>query len=312
MAKSSRSRARERKKEREKQQQRNRQLLIVGGIITVVVVLALLVVVSNLPSDAPIDDDVVDRYENYITGTTPEGYYRLGNPEAPVTVVEYSSFSCPGCENFHRTSFDDLLAPIQNGQMSFVYVPLQTGSVQNAEGAARTAICAGEQGKFWEMHDVLFEWQREFVNNAFVGSRLSGGIEALGLDVAAYNDCFDSQETTLVLQTALQEGVGSTPTVQVNGTTVTATAAAILEAVNAIAPANGTYASGLLSADAGDDATTEEEPEVVEDATEEVEDMTTEEPMEDMETEEAEDMATEEAMDESTEEPAAEATEDGS
>lgn len=300
MAKSSRSRARERKKEREKQQQRNRQLLIVGGIIGVVVVLVLLVIISNLPADAPIPEGVAGRYDNYITGTTSEGYPRLGNPDAPVSVVEYGSFSCAGCANFHSTSFEQLVPRIESGQMNFVYVPLQTGSIPNAEGAARTAICAGEQDAFWEMHDVLFDWHVDFGNNAFAGNRLTAGVNALDLDSGAFNNCFNSQETNTILQSALQEGVGATPTVQINGTTVDANAASILAAIDGIAPANGNYASGLLSVDDGadttDNTTTEEEP-VVEET-----EMATEEPM--AETEEA-------PVEETTEEPAAEATEEG-
>ncbi|MCA9914202.1 MAG: thioredoxin domain-containing protein [Anaerolineae bacterium] len=241
MADRSRSRARDRKRERERERRRNRQLAIVAGIIVVALVLGGLFLVANLPADAPLPETAIARISNLQQSFTEEGYPLLGNPDAPVEVRDYSSFSCPGCAAFHDDVLPQLLPRIERGEISFVYVPLQTGSIPNAGGAARTAICAGEQGKFWEMHEVLFDWHSRFVNTAFQGNRLTAGIEALGLDVDAYNACFNSARVNAVLDSAQAEGVTSTPTIQIDGVTLgtgvtVPTAADILAAIDARGP----------------------------------------------------------------------------
>src|SRR5690606_15287519 len=101
--------------------------------------------------------------------------------------------------DFHKSVFPNLLSYIESGAINFVYVPLQTGSVPNAEGAARTAICAGEQGQFWQMHDVLFSWHEIFVNSAFQDSRIRTGVQNLGLNTGEFNSCFRSNTSDTVL-----------------------------------------------------------------------------------------------------------------
>lgn len=237
---SSRTRAKQRKQEREQRRKRNRQLTIIGAIVAVVVVLVGLFAVSNLPAEAPIPAEVLERYENFITGETEEGFPILGNPDADVSVVEYSSFSCPGCENFHRTVFPSLLPRIVAGEINFTYVPLQFGSLQNPNGAAKTALCAGEQGMFWEMHDVLFDWHATFANSAFLSNRLLAGAEAMGLDMGQFNSCFNATETNEILDqaqaSANASNVVSTPTLQVNGTTVDPTLGSLNAAIDQFGP----------------------------------------------------------------------------
>ncbi len=123
----------------------------------------------------------------------------------------------------------------------FTYVPLQTGSVPNAPGASRAALCAGQQGLFWEMHDVLFDWQTRYGNTAFSQNRLLAGVEQLGMNGAAFTSCFNSADISATLNAALNEEVSSTPTIRVNGVTVDGggtipSAATILEAIDDATP----------------------------------------------------------------------------
>ena len=309
-----------RRQERKQQEKRNRQLTILGGIIGIVAVVAVLYFLANVPADAPISEDVTERYDRFITGINEDGYPRIGSADAPIEVVEFSSFSCPGCENFHATVFPTLLEYVEQGAINFTFVPMLTGSIPNAEGAARTALCASEQDVFWEMHDVLFEWHTRFVNNAYVSNRLTAGVEALGMDVSAYNECFNSRETQDLINLAQRQDVSVTPTVQVNGTTVDANVQAIETAIESRISADTEFAPGIIeeaediaTEEAEDIATEEAEDTATEEAedtaTEEAEDMATEE-VEDMATEEAEDIATEEAEDTATEEAEDTATEE--
>ncbi len=261
----------ERKKEREQQKQRGQQSIIIGVVVVLAVFAAIIFALSNVPAEAPIPDSL-DRYNNFMSDTTDEGYARLGNPDAPVTVSEFSSFSCPGCLDFHDNIFPALLPRIAAGEINFVYVPLQTGSVPNPEGAARTAICAGEQGQFWEMHDVLFFWHETYVNSAFQDGRIRTGVQELGLSTSEFNRCFNSNETSGVLNAALAEGVLNTPSIQVNGAPVTADLTSINSAIDGNLPVGGVFESGLVD----DDASADTNDEAAVEATETVE--MTEEP----------------------------------
>ena len=212
------------------------------GIVAVAVVAIAVVIVSNQPVEAHIPDDLSARYEDIERSYSPEGYPRLGNRDAPVTVEEYSSFACPGCEAFHSDSFDAVLERVRSGQVLFTYVPLQTGSVPNAPGASRAALCAGQQTMFWEMHDVLFDWQTRYGNTAFSQNRLLAGVEGLGLIANAFTDCFNSAATSATLSAAQSEEVSTTPTIRVNGVTMEQGATipsteAILQAIDDALPA---------------------------------------------------------------------------
>ena len=89
------------------------------------------------------------------------------------------------------------------GQVLFTYVPLNTGSIPNAPGASRAALCAGQQGRFWEMHDVLFDWQTRYGNTAFSQNRLLTGVEKLGLSSGDFTNCFNSADISATLDAAI-------------------------------------------------------------------------------------------------------------
>jgi protein-disulfide isomerase len=305
-----RSRTRERKKAREAQQQKQRQTTIIAVVVVVAIVGAILFFLSNQPTEAPVPDGLLNRYDNYITGTNDDGFPQIGNPNAPVEVVEYSSFSCPACETFHSSVFPNLLPYIERGEIRFVYVPLQTGSLSNAEGAARASVCALRQGKFWEMHDLLFDWHTVFGNSAFNSSRLTASVNALNMDAGQFNECFNSPETSDLLVLAQRQGVGATPTVRVNGNTLpSATLAEIEAAINQFTLPDD-LEPGVITeegaADVGDDETADEQPEDTEAtddteataATEEATDTVTDDATDDTE---ATEEATDEAADDSTE-----------
>ena len=82
-----------------------------------------------------------------------------GNPNAPVTVVEFSDFQCPFCSRFFQQTLPLIEENyIDTGKIKFVYKDLPLDNLHpNARAAHIAAECADEQGKFWEYHDVLFE-----------------------------------------------------------------------------------------------------------------------------------------------------------
>ncbi len=215
-----RSRTLERRKEREKQRRRNRQLMFMATAVVVAIVTVLLIIVSNEPADAPIPEGSAERYADVPVSISEEGFPRLGNPEADVDVKEYSSFTCPHCRSFHEDSLPDLIERARDGEILFIFVPVSAAG-DSSEVAAKAVICGGEQGKYWEMIDALFEWQGLFGNSAYTTNRLLTGADALGLDRGQFTQCFDSASTAEVLaaarQAAIEQDIGGTPSVAVNG-----------------------------------------------------------------------------------------------
>ena len=116
-----------------------------------------------------------------------------GNPNAPVTIVEFSDFQCPFCKRF----FDETLSLLEQdyidtGQVKLVYRDFPIESIHpNAVAASLAAECADEQGKFWELHDVLFEKQEQWANLGLedaIGKFQQFGSE-IPLDLDKFSTC---------------------------------------------------------------------------------------------------------------------------
>lgn len=242
----SRTRTMERRKEREQEKKRQRRLTyaIGGGIVAIVAVVIILLV--TVPAEAPIPESALTRYEGIEQSTTDKGFPVLGKDSAPVKVIEYASFDCTHCRDFHEGTFGDLLTRIRNNEVQFTYVPVYgTGSIQNGEGASKAAICAGQQGKFWQYHDALYSWQGTYANTAFSQNRFVGGVNALGLDKGQWDACIASSLPGTVATAAVEafrlQGATGTPALFVNGAAVDiASNVALFDAIDqALAAAGG-------------------------------------------------------------------------
>lgn len=222
----SRSRTVERRRQREIEQRRQRRIIAAVVAVVIVVLAFVLFLIANQPTEAVIPEDAVAKYDGLPQFTTEEGFPGLGDPNAPVTVIEYSSFDCPHCATFHEETVPALLDRVRAEEIAFVFVPMYgTGGIQNGQGAARAALCAGEQGAFWPYHSTLFSWQKVYANTAFQGNRLASGVEALGLNRGEWDACITSDRVDQVTQAAFTAaaavpGFGGTPSVTVNGANI--------------------------------------------------------------------------------------------
>jgi protein-disulfide isomerase len=145
----------------------------------------------------------------------------LGDPNAPVTLIEFSDFQCPYCGRFARDTFvkiDD--AYIGGGQVRVGYQHFAFLG-DESQWAGEAAECAGDQDAFWEYHDYLFAHQSGENQGAFALDNLQAFAVDLGLNPALFNQCLaDGTYTALVAgqtQAAQQLGVRSTPTFVLNG-----------------------------------------------------------------------------------------------
>ena len=156
-------------------------------------------------------DDEVD----ILVPPVSERDHRLGPDDAPVTLVEYGDFECPHCGRAYyvvkevRSMLGDRL------RFVFRHFPITT-SHPHAQSAAEAAEAAGAQGKFWEMHDTLFEHQ-----NALDEASLIAYAEMIGLDIRRFvADMRTHKYAERVREDFLSgilSGVNGTPTFFING-----------------------------------------------------------------------------------------------
>jgi len=173
-------------------------------------------VANNLNSTTPTDPNA-----NVITGVPgSEPPHTLGPDTAPARLEEFGDFECPPCGMFHpvlvqmHKEFGDKL------QITFREFPLVPAH-QHAVAAASAAEAAGLQGKFWEMHDLLYENQKSWHEAFDVRPIFDGYAKQIGLDMNRYQKDLNSdpvaQRIFLDGKRAHSMGVKGTPTVFLNG-----------------------------------------------------------------------------------------------
>ncbi len=143
-----------------------------------------------------------------------------GSADAPVTIVEFSDFQCPFCEKFYSDTLGQVRKDyIDTGKVKLVYRDFPLSFHPEAEKAAEAAECADDQGKFWEMHDKIFENQETMGVASY-----KQWAPTLGLNSATFNKCLDSGEKAAEVQADFSAGqsagVSGTPTFFINGTAV--------------------------------------------------------------------------------------------
>ena len=116
------------------------------------------------------------------------GAHSLGSADAPIVLVEFTDYQCPFCSRFATTTFEELKAKyIDTGQVRLVSRDLPLPVHNNAEQVAYAARCADEQGKYWEMREVMFQNISALDDGALLGYAAD-----LGLDRAGFEVCLGS------------------------------------------------------------------------------------------------------------------------
>jgi protein-disulfide isomerase len=142
-----------------------------------------------------------------------------GNVEANVTLTEYSDFQCPACGQAHPFVKEIVQAYGDRIKFEYKHFPLVTIHPY-ALSAARAAEAAGEQGKFWEMHDKLFENQSTWSSSRAVDAVFVSYAEELGLDTTLFKQHYNAPVITDAIKTsyneALSKGLSGTPSFFLN------------------------------------------------------------------------------------------------
>ena len=219
-AKSKRQAIRE---ERQKKRRRQRLLTILAITAGAIIVVGLLVYPSIQKSLAPVGE---------ITTITPASRpmpngTAMGEEGATVIVEVWEDFQCPACRNY-STDIEPLIAEnyVATGHVRYVFrqfpfLDERVPSSNESQQSANASMCAAEQERFWDYHDMLFaNWNGEN-RGAFSDKRLVAFAEALGLDMDRFNSCFQQNkyrdEIAKDKADGQELGVTGTPSVFVDG-----------------------------------------------------------------------------------------------
>jgi protein-disulfide isomerase len=195
--------------------------VIIGGVLVAVVV-AVVLMSQRASNNATVN-------ENFNAAATPTGPrqvaagapdpYERGGAKASVTLEEFSDFQCPACGGLEPGLRKVVKDYGERVRLVFRNYPLPMH--RYAFQAARAAEAAGQQGKFWEMHDVLYDNQKEWSDSMEPRVQFDSYATRLGLDVQRFKADIERQDLADRIKADVQRGnslnVRGTPTVYLNG-----------------------------------------------------------------------------------------------
>ena len=210
---------------KKKRQQRMKTILTVGGFIILLIIILISPTIYNSLKPAGSFVSITPEARPLENGKA------IGNPNAKVKIQIFEDFQCPACKQFSASIEAQLLQStyISSGQVyyEFVHYPfIDSGLItKESHQAANASMCALEQERFWDYHDILFANQGAENSGAFTDKRLQAFAESLAFDMTAFNKCFKADKYSAEIESDLQKGVAakvdSTPTVFLNGQFVT-------------------------------------------------------------------------------------------
>ncbi len=206
--------SRSRIRKRREQQQRRRRLYWIIGIAAVAVVVAFIFILPLLQGpEEVVAPEPFDWPESTGTG--------MGDPDAPVVIVEYSDFQCPFCRQFHEQTLPSIVENhVRTGEVYFEYRQFPFIGRESIE-AANASLCAAEQGEFWTYSSYLFANQTGENVGAYSEAKLQAMAQEIGLDMDQFEQCSSRNELQDQVQAdyaqGLDGGVTSTPSFFVNG-----------------------------------------------------------------------------------------------
>ncbi len=213
------SRRTEIRDQRLRRRRRTTSILTLAIVGVALIITAFMIAQNNRPIGAILTPE--PRAYSPVNGQS------IGDPNAPVKIEEFSDFQCPYCRVFHDETFPQILRDyIETGKVYFTYrnFPVVDGqsAAQESSHAAIASVCAGQQGKFFEFHDLLFANQTGENIGDFTERRLYAMAEIAGLEADAFNQCYTSSAAAAAVDAdraaGLLAGINSTPSFLIDGT----------------------------------------------------------------------------------------------
>ncbi len=184
-------------KKQQQQKKQQQMLLMAGGAVVAVILAAVVILLVQREADVDVcEASDEDCYGTYLLiedrGLTDDFIPYIGSEDAPVIIAEFSDFSCSYCLEFHPTAKGIINDFVSTGQARFEYRPMDGVRPPYSQTAAVAALCAGEQGAFWQFHDELFELAAAESPEAFEQDRMVDMADAMGLEADQFERCTNS------------------------------------------------------------------------------------------------------------------------
>ena len=204
---SSRDRSQLRLQQRRQKKMQGLSLTVIGAIV---IVAALIIAVSG--------SNIIPAHSR--DHPMAEGNM-MGNPNAPVVMVDFSDFQCSHCRDFYRDTEPYIIENyIATGKVFFIYHSRGDTPGGDSGRAAQAAYCAGDQGKFWDMHDIIFTNFSATDNGGYSINRLTSMAKEIDLDVNIFEECLNGNKYSNQVDEdsalANEKGVTGTPTFFIN------------------------------------------------------------------------------------------------
>lgn len=161
-----------------------------------------------------------------VAGVSPDDDPRLGKDNAKIMIIEFTDYQCPFCKDYFEHAFQDIRKNyVDTGKIQYVLRDFPLDIHPQAVRAAEVASCAGEQGKYWEMHDTLFTEQDSWSFKDDAESKFQGFAAKLKLNISDFNKCLDSGKYEAEIAKDLRDGqvykVSATPAIFIRDKKIT-------------------------------------------------------------------------------------------
>jgi protein-disulfide isomerase len=189
-----------------------RTLLMIGGVIGVAVVIALVAIVISSGSGLGSD---INKYNDVPQTRTADGAFVLGNPDAPITIVEFADWACPACQQYKPTMDEFINRYVLTGEAKFESRIIMTAGGATTGYASQLAECAEEQrpGAYWQAYVLFYDYGSRG-QGTYNESMARPFAEALNLDLSQLLSCVPSaDQVNNDAAFAQQTGANATPTV---------------------------------------------------------------------------------------------------
>jgi protein-disulfide isomerase len=174
-----------RREQQRRAEQRSRTILIIGVVLVALAAAAFMIAPNFTPIGEIRTAEAFPRPQVDGNGT--------GDPNAPIKMEEFSDFQCPYCQRFYLETERQLVETyVATGKVYFTYRSFGKFIGPESVPAAEAVYCAGDQGKFWEMHDIIFANHTGENVGDYTSRRLVAFAETIGLDVADFQSCFSN------------------------------------------------------------------------------------------------------------------------
>lgn len=190
-----------------------KKLAIMGGAVAAIIAISVGVI---YPTSASFSASESNMHRTYGTVDTTMGSPVLGSSSAPITIIEFGDYQCPQCDKWFKTTRPDIEEQyIKPGKANLYFVDLAFFG-PDSKKAAEATYCAGDQGKYWEYHSILYTSQQGINDGWASPNNLKKFASELNLDRELFDVCLDSNKYQKrvdrnVLE-AKRNGASGTPT----------------------------------------------------------------------------------------------------